>query len=140
MSNPSQNICRSIVSKGLGMHGEEVAQTFLQKEGYAICHTNWRYGHKEIDIIAMHADVLAFIEVKTRTSKKSLNPNEIFTKQKQRFYIECAYVYREEFALTEYAIRFDIICVHALHKKMHIEHWRDVIDVRNIMGCGYTHW
>ncbi|MBP5136262.1 MAG: YraN family protein [Paludibacteraceae bacterium] len=36
----------------LGAKGEELAKQLLVGKGYQILHTNWRYKHEEIDIIA----------------------------------------------------------------------------------------
>lgn len=128
------------MKRHLGKKGEQNACEFLEKQGYTILHTNWRYSHKEVDIIAREDDMLVFIEVKTRRKQDSLYPQELFTKAKQRHYIECAYVYREQFSMVEYSIRFDIICIHATQGTMNIEHWRNVIDVRAIMDSGYSYW
>ena len=35
-----------------GRHCEFMARTYLEQQGYLILETNWRSGHKEIDIIA----------------------------------------------------------------------------------------
>lgn len=35
-----------------------------------VLHTNWRYGHAEVDIIASKQGVLHFVEVKTLRSKR----------------------------------------------------------------------
>lgn len=129
------------MKKALGDRGEIKAREFLEESSYVILHTNWRYGHKEVDIIATQESSLIFIEVKTRKRKGTLLPSEIFTKQKQRFYVECAFIYREEYCMDMYSVRFDIICVHTKQNDtMTIEHWRDVIDVRNVMGSRYSSW
>lgn len=51
-----------------GKKGEELAKNYLAERGYTILHTNWRYRHLEIDIIATRNNYLHFIEVKTRTT------------------------------------------------------------------------
>ena len=52
----------------LGKLGEEMAVEFLKKDGYKIVETNWTFQKAEIDIIAQKENVLAIIEVKTRSS------------------------------------------------------------------------
>ena len=52
----------------LGKLGEELAVKFLQKNGYAILETNWTFQKAEIDIIAQKNNILAVVEVKTRSS------------------------------------------------------------------------
>ena len=48
--------------------GEEIAAKFLNKKGYKIIDRNFRKGYGEIDIVALHENILVFIEVKTRTT------------------------------------------------------------------------
>ena len=128
------------MKRHLGIKGEQLAHKFLEENGYIILHKNWRYTHKEIDIIAQQEEILAFIEVKTRRNQANLHPHELFTKAKQRHYIECAYAYGALFDMMEYSFRFDILCIHATRDGMNIEHWRDVIDVRDIMDCRNSYW
>lgn len=52
----------------LGKLGEELAVDFLKKEGYTILATNWIFQKAEIDILAQKEDILAVVEVKTRSS------------------------------------------------------------------------
>ena len=52
----------------LGKLGEELAVDYLQKEGYDILDTNWTFQKAEIDIIAKKENILAIVEVKTRSS------------------------------------------------------------------------
>jgi len=50
-----------------GHWGEGLAARYLRKEkGFRIVEANWRAGRDEIDLIAWDADVLVFVEVKTR--------------------------------------------------------------------------
>ena len=52
----------------LGKKGEEFAADFLQKNGYEILQKNYTFQKAEIDIIAQKGNILAVIEVKTRSS------------------------------------------------------------------------
>lgn len=54
--------------KSVGFWGEKIAQDYLISKGYKILATNWRYHHKEIDIIAYKRMVVG-LEVKTRRTK-----------------------------------------------------------------------
>ena len=51
-----------------GKKGEELAKSFLIEKGYEILASNYRYKKAEIDLIAKKENILAIIEVKTRTS------------------------------------------------------------------------
>ena len=66
----------------LGKFGEELAVEFLEKNGYTILETNWFFNKAEIDIIAQKENILAVVEVKTRSSLDFGLPQE-FVKPKK---------------------------------------------------------
>ena len=43
-----------------GREGEELAKNYLIERGFRILHTNWRTGHKELDIVAVKAEKIHF--------------------------------------------------------------------------------
>ena len=58
----------------LGKWGEQVAERHLLEKDYRIVQCNWRYGHRDIDIIAAKDDMLVFVEVKTRRNNMFTDP------------------------------------------------------------------
>ena len=94
----------------LGEEGEKIAVEHLTDKGYEILETNWRSGREEIDIIAVHDKTLVIIEVKTRQSNYSGNPEEFVTKTKQSRLIKATSSYIEEIDFNGNT-RFDIISV-----------------------------
>ena len=44
-----------------GKKGEQLAVDFIKKKGYKLVKSNWRYKHKEIDIIAYDRDKFLYI-------------------------------------------------------------------------------
>ncbi len=54
----------------LGRAGEQRAAQHLADAGYDIVDRNWRCSDGEIDIVAVRRDVVAIVEVKTRTSRR----------------------------------------------------------------------
>ena len=66
----------------IGRAGEAFAKVFLEDGGFEILHQNWRHSHFEIDIIAAKANVLHFVEVKTRSSGIYGPPEENVTRKK----------------------------------------------------------
>lgn len=108
----------------LGKLGEELAVDYLQKNGYTILETNWTYQKAEIDIIAQQNDILAIVEVKTRSSVDFGLPQD-FVKPKKIKLLTMAvdhYVVTKDFDLN---IRFDIIAIHKTGKTFTIEHLTD---------------
>ena len=96
--------------KGIGSIGEKLAREHLEKEGYAIITTNWRYGRHEADLVAYYEGTLVFVEVKTRTNTEYGEPEELVTRDKQRGYIRLANAYIMKYRREE-EVRFDVISV-----------------------------
>lgn len=73
------------VHNELGKQGEALAVEYLRKEGYEILETNWVFQKAEVDIIALKGDVLAIVEVKTRSSLEYGLPQEFVKPKKYSF-------------------------------------------------------
>lgn len=105
----------------LGKKGEQLAVDFLLKEGYNIIERNYRFDKAEVDIIAQKEDVLAIIEVKTRSTADFGNPQD-FVKPKQ---IQRLVKAVDEYVTTnclDVEVRFDIIAIVKEKNQFHIEH------------------
>ena len=99
----------------LGTLGEKMAKRYLKRNGYKIREMNFVADEHEIDIIAEEKDILAFVEVKTRTIGQE-NPNEprpasSVDGQKQRGIIKAARFYAAYNPIDKKK-RFDIIEVY----------------------------
>jgi putative endonuclease len=93
-----------------GKKGEDLAKQYLDNKGYSILKENWRFHHKEVDIICKEGTTLVFIEVKTRSDDFFQKPYEAVEIRKQQFLIEAAEAFIEEYTdFTE--LRFDIISI-----------------------------
>jgi putative endonuclease len=68
----------------LGRKGEEVAAAFLEEKGWTIAARNVRIGHRELDLVAIRENVLAFVEVKTRSGGDFGDPLEAITPRKMQ--------------------------------------------------------
>lgn len=108
----------------LGRKGEKIAYNYLLKKGYSILATNWRYKHKEIDILAQIDSTLVVVEVKTRSHSFFERPQDAVTKQKQKFLVQAtnAYISTVDF---EGDVRFDIISIITNSNEEIITHLED---------------
>lgn len=108
----------------LGEKGEQLAIEFLLDKGYTILEKNYRFLKAEVDIIAQKADVLAAIEVKTRTSDYFGNPEEFVNPKKIKLLITAIdnYVIKND---LDVEVRFDIIAIISNKKATKIEHLED---------------
>lgn len=108
----------------LGKKGEKLAIDFLIKNDYKILEKNYRYLKAEVDIIAQKNDVLAAIEVKTRTSNYFGNPEEFVNPKKIKLLTSAIDNYVVEKDL-DVEVRFDIIAIIFNKKETKIEHLKD---------------
>jgi putative endonuclease len=108
-------------NKNKGNNGEEIATSFLEKKGYKILFRNWRFLHKEIDIVATFKNELIIVEVKTRASGSLVSPIEAVNLRKQRFIIDAAnaFIVKHNVNLD---VRFDVITVINKFNTYEIEH------------------
>ena len=105
----------------LGKKGEQLAVDFLLKDDYEIVERNYRFEKAEVDIIAQKKDILAIVEVKTRSTTDFGNPQD-FVKPKQ--------IKNLVKAVNEYVtvndldveVRFDIIAIVKEKGGFKIEH------------------
>ena len=67
-----------------GRHCEFMARTYLEQHGYLILETNWRSGHKEVDIIAKDGEMLVIVEVKARKNEDITNAEDAVNEKKIR--------------------------------------------------------
>ena len=108
----------------LGKKGEELAVDFLQKKGYQILERNWRFKKAEIDVIALKNDVLAIIEVKTRSTAYFGNPQDFVNEKKIQLLVEAVneYVISKD---LDVEVRFDIVAILKTNNNFSIEHLED---------------
>jgi putative endonuclease len=114
-------------SKELGKRGEEIAINFLVQNGYKIRHRNWHFGHKELDIVATHNNMLVVVEVKTRWTNYWEEPKESVRRKKQRFIIEAAEAYVLHYDIN-LDVQFDIISIVLQEEKHELEHIEDAFQ------------
>jgi putative endonuclease len=110
------------MKKDKGKIGEDIAVKFLSRKGYKILKRNYRYGHGEIDIIAMDKDVLIFVEVRMKLSDKFGSPEDSVTikKREQLKKIASAFIQMNEVNFSE--CRFDVIGITFKDGKFNINH------------------
>jgi len=95
----------------IGNKGEDEATKFLEKKGFQILDRNWRYDHKEIDIVAKIDNIIVFVEVKTRKYNSLMDPLEAINLRKQKLLIDAAEAYLDEKNL-DFEMRFDVVSVY----------------------------
>ena len=108
----------------LGKLGEELALDFLQQNGYDILETNWTFQKAEIDIIAKKGNILAIVEVKTRSSIEFGLPQDYVKPKKIQLLVKAV----NEYVISndlDFEVRFDIIAINKESDDFNIEHIED---------------
>ncbi len=98
-------------SHELGIDGEELAARHLERTGWRIIERNYRFGHREIDLIARRGRTIAFVEVKTRADTRWGNPLLAIDRQKRAEIERVARVWLERHGRRGDEYRFDAIAV-----------------------------
>ncbi|WP_299319389.1 YraN family protein [uncultured Maribacter sp.] len=104
-----------------GKEGEQIAVDYLKKNGYVIKYKNYRYLKAEIDIIAKTGDVLAIVEVRSRSSNFIENIAETVTPKKIKLLVMAADHYVTDNNL-DVEVRFDIITILKNKSEFELEH------------------
>ena len=113
----------------LGKKGEALAEEYLKRKGFRILKRNYRYGHKEIDLIGKDGNTIVFIEVKAGRSKSFGAPHERVNLRKQKNLIEVAYDFIQKENITDCDFRFDVLAISYQQGEEIIDH------IKNAFMC-----
>ncbi len=111
-----------------GKQGESLARDYILNKGYKILEMNYTSKIGEIDIIALDKDILAFIEVKTRSNINFGYAYEAVNYKKQKKIINTSYIYIKHKNIKNIQIRYDIIEIY-LGKHTDINHIKDAFGL-----------
>jgi putative endonuclease len=109
------NTCES------GRSAEQLAARYLRARGYHIWKSNWRWGKKELDLVAVHRGELVIVEVKARIGNAVNHPSEVVNLKKQRNIILASDAFIRLYN-TRMPTRFDVIAVIYDKEGVEIEH------------------
>ena len=113
----------------IGQIGEELAAKIMREKGFRVVDMNWKFGHLEMDVIAVSRKEIAFVEVKTRTTPYGgKRPEEFVDELKRRRMAAAANAYIK-FHKIELTPRFDIIGITmdaTTHEVKEVTHLEDV--------------
>ncbi|MBI4395247.1 MAG: YraN family protein [Candidatus Omnitrophica bacterium] len=95
----------------IGRRGEQLGENYLKSRGYQILERNVRSPFGEIDLIARHAGLLVFIEIKTRHGNRFGFPEESVNRRKKDRLIRLASWYLTQYPKSNPQVRFDILAI-----------------------------
>lgn len=95
----------------LGRVGERRAREYLVDRGWTIEAANYRFGRREVDLVARRGNLVAFVEVKTRAGVGYGAPEEAVTRLKRRDIELVAQEYLVRYRLVDVDVRFDVLAI-----------------------------
>jgi putative endonuclease len=122
------NLATNRAARKTGVRGETFAYWYLRKHGYVIVSRNFMVpGMKgEIDLAGYDGKVLAFIEVKTRTSdadeivkpgERKVLPEDAMNAGKRHSIVRMAQMFMVEWRLKNCDCRFDVLAIESQRGK-----------------------
>jgi putative endonuclease len=99
------------LTNAVGAYGERVAMRTLALAGMAILDRNWRCAEGELDLVARHAHLIVFCEVKTRRGGRFGVPIEAVDRNKVRRLRAAAARWLAAHPRERGDLRFDVISV-----------------------------
>ncbi len=110
-------------TKQAGDLAEQVAANYLRLSDYCILARNIRHGRLEVDIIASRGSVVAFVEVRMRSSRSFGRPEETVRYHKRRNLLQAATGIIPRLGLNRnQRLRFDVIAVEIAGQELTLRH------------------
>ena len=118
-----------LTTKDLGNRGEEIVATWLMQHEATILARNYQTRLGEVDIIVTKGDVVAFVEVKTR-SIEYFPLSQTVTWTKQQRIIKAAKHFILGNQIQDKVLRFDVATVVFDNSTHKIEYIRNAFQAR----------
>jgi len=107
--------------------GEDAARKYLKDKGYEIIEQNYRDKYSEIDLIVKKNNVLIFVEVRTKTSRDFVSPEESINQKKLKklYWNAEAYMANRKYKGQS---RIDAVCIvlDANNNVEKLEHYKEI--------------
>ena len=109
----------------LGLAGEEAARKELEQRGWRIEAHRFRAGRHDIDLVIRQGTLVAFVEVKTRSTDQFGSGVESIGWKKRRALIWAATVWMARFGRPGDRYRFDVVTVRPGRGGAGVDHLAD---------------
>ncbi|MFQ3671075.1 MAG: YraN family protein [Verrucomicrobiia bacterium] len=106
----ARRVCPDFSSiKEEGAYGEEVAASFLRRQGCRVLARNYAGRWGEVDVVVRDGESLVFVEVKARGPEGWGRPAEAVDGKKRRRIRLTAEAYLKELRVAPPPVRFDVV-------------------------------
>ena len=106
----------------LGALGERIAERWLRKQGYTILARRFRFGRRDIDLVA-------FVEVKARKGDHFGDPVEAVHHRKQRELTKSARVWIDRHGRAGEQYQFDVVGILVADARVQVKHVTNAFQV-----------
>jgi putative endonuclease len=114
--------------KRIGKIGEQIAADYLADNGYQVMDRNFTVPYGEIDLVAFEAEIVVFVEVKTRTSTTFGLPEDSVTAAKLERMHNAAILWLQAHPDIPDDWRIDVIAIQ-------IDHQHNVLDLQHFINA-----
>jgi putative endonuclease len=112
-------------SHEFGRRAEDLAAAYLRGRGWRILARNWRFHHKEIDLVAERSGVVAFVEVRARSRADWGLPAATIGAAKRRELLVAARGWIARRGRPGQTYQFDAVSVLRAGPRLQFEHVED---------------
>jgi putative endonuclease len=119
---------RATERRRYGNEAEETAVRYLEGQGYRVLARNYTCRWGELDIVAERGEVVAFVEVRMRSTAVWGDPSLTVSRAKQRRVVKTALYFLMAYNIRERMVRFDVVSVVGRGPDASVEHLPDAFD------------
>lgn len=114
--------------RAFGAGAEQLVVEHLERNGWRVRDRNVHCRHGELDVVAEKDGVLAFVEVRMRSTATWGDPSQSVSRAKQRRVWLAATEYCQRHGLFQRLIRFDVASVVGRGRSGHVELIEDAFE------------
>ena len=112
----------TIETDQFGVTGERLAERWLARKGWRVLERRYRFGRRDIDLVAERDGLVAFVEVKARAGTRFGDPVEAVNWKKRYELTRSAFTWIDRHGRPGELYRFDVIGVLVTGKRVRIRH------------------
>lgn len=111
-----------------GWRAEEAAAQLLERQGWRVLARNFHCRYGELDVVAQKGGVVAFVEVRMRSTAVWGDPALTVSRAKQQKVVRAALHFLLAHRLPPCVLRFDVVSVVGRGEAAELEHIPDAFE------------
>ncbi len=119
----------SAATQAFGELGERIAERWLARRGWRVVHRRYRFGHRDIDLVVERDGVVAFVEVKARSSERFGDPIEAVNWRKRIDLERSALSWISRHGRSDESYRFDVVGILVEGRRVRVRHVENAFSI-----------